>query len=371
MGKNMNKKVIVVSAINIFEGGPLSILIECLSYTNNLNSEYIIYALVHNKNTFINREFQNVKFIEFPKSRNNYFFRIYYEYFYFKKLSKKLNPYLWFSLHDITPNVISVKRAVYCHNPTPFKKIKLSDLYFQPTIFIFNLFYKYLYKINIKKNDFVIVQQKWLKHEFKKIFELDDDNVLVCYPKTNIILSNIKTEEEELKKNICTFFYPALARPFKNFEVICEATSILIENGVTNFEIILTINGQENKYSKYIFKKFKHIRNIKFIGKINFDQVNEYYRKTNALIFPSTLETWGLPISEFKAFQKPILLSNLPYAKETIGIYEKSLFFNPENPKELSLKMLALINNQNVYDNTYINDEKVLIGWEELFDEIL
>ena len=32
------------------------------------------------------------------------------------------------------------------------------------------------------------------------------------------------------------------------------------------------------------------------------------------LIFPSLLETWGLPISEFEQTNKKMILANLPYA---------------------------------------------------------
>ena len=369
----MNKKVIVVSAINIFEGGTLNILLQVLTFANlNLN-QYKIITLINSKSLFPESEFTNIEFIAFPKSRKSYIFRIYYEYIYFKKLSKRIQPFLWLSLHDISPNVVSEKKAVYCHNPTPFKKIKISDLYFQPAVFFFNLFYKYLYKINIKKNNFVIVQQKWLKSEFKKMFNLKDEKILVCYPSisnVNKINGNDNSNENQINKKI-TFFFPALARPFKNFEIICEATSELIKKGFNNFEVILTINGQENRYSKFIFNKFKNIENIKFIGKITFDEVNEYYKKSDVLIFPSTLETWGLPISEFKIYEKPILLSDLPYAKETLGNYNKAMFFDPENHKELSLKMLSLINNKPIFDITQTCDEVILQGWQQLFERIL
>lgn len=49
--------------------------------------------------------------------------------FLIKKISRKIKPYLWFSLHDTSPNVKAAKRVVYCHNPTPFYVPKMSDLW--------------------------------------------------------------------------------------------------------------------------------------------------------------------------------------------------------------------------------------------------
>ena len=164
----MKNKTLVISAINFFEGGPLSVLMDCLSFLNDSIhiKEYKLLALVHKKELFNLKKFSNIQFIEFPKSRSSYFFRLYYEYIYFKKFSKKHDVNFWLSLHDITPNVGDISQAVYCHNPTPFNSLNFSDLMIQPTQFFFRLFYKFLYKINIDKNKFVIVQQLWLKNKF-------------------------------------------------------------------------------------------------------------------------------------------------------------------------------------------------------------
>ena len=108
----MNKKTIIISAINFSEGGPLTIYKECLKYLEeNFLEEYRIIALVHDRNLFSEYE-SKIEFIEFKDSKKSYLKRMYYEYFYFKKLSEKLKPYLWLSLHDTTPNVTADKRVV-------------------------------------------------------------------------------------------------------------------------------------------------------------------------------------------------------------------------------------------------------------------
>ena len=186
------KKKIVLSGVNLFQGGTLTILKDNLKYLNDfLAEEFDIVALVHKEELFCPKEFNKITFIEFPKSRNSYFIRLYLEYYYFKHISKYLKPYLWFSLHDRTPNVYAEIRAVYCHNATPFKKVLISDLFFQPVLFLFTILYQFLYKINLDKNNFIVVQQNWIKVEFCKMFNLYDNKVLVCYPEVKI--ENITT----------------------------------------------------------------------------------------------------------------------------------------------------------------------------------
>jgi hypothetical protein len=161
-----SKKSIVISAININEGGALTILRECLKYLNSFDKEkkYNILALVYDKNLCW---FSNIKYIEIRKAKKNWLYRIYYEYYYFRILSKRINPYLWLSLHDMTPIVQARITSVYCHNPTPFYSASFKDLYYSYKVFLFSYLYKYLYLINIHKNNYIIVQQNWLREIFE------------------------------------------------------------------------------------------------------------------------------------------------------------------------------------------------------------
>lgn len=363
----MGKKVIVVSAINFYEGGPLTVLQECLSYLDkNISDDYKVIAYVHRKALI---KTSSIELIELPDSRNSWIKRLYYEYFYFKKQSKIIKPYLWISLHDITPNVNAKIRAVYCHNPSPFYKSTRLDLQLSKKIFLFSLFYKYLYAINIKKNDFIIVQQNWLREAFKKNYNVQ--KVIVSNPNYQIDSSHSK--KSSVLNNKTSFFYPAFPRVFKNFEVICEAAKILERKGKDNFEVSLTLSGNENKYSKYIYDKYNNLKTVKFIGLLPREDVLQIYNEVEVLIFPSKLETWGLPISEFKTTNKPMLVADLPYAKETVGEYEKVNFFNPINSNKLATLMELTIENKIKFEGNpgKLIQEPYVDNWQDLFSLLL
>ena len=370
----MNKKTIVLSGINLIEGGPLTVYEECIRCIEKYFLEnYEIVALVHNRELF--SEFDSrIKFIEFMDSKKSYLKRFYYEYFYFKRLSKKLKPYLWFSLHDMTPNVVADKRAVYCHNSIIFYDMKRKDMINEFKMFMFSRFYKYIYKINIKKNNFVVVQQDWIRKRFKKIFKIK--NVVVAHPNVVIDDSNNNCKNTKIVKN--SFLYPSFPRIFKNFEVICKAVEILENKNIENFKVYLTIDGSENIYSKEIVEKYGRLKCIEFIGLQTRENLMKYYSKIETVIFPSKLETWGLPISEAKAFGKNIILADLEYAHETLGTYEKVMFFGPDDAEKLAEKMEMLINDDENMKNIEFdgnfekNIEKPFCkNWKELFDILL
>lgn len=367
------KKVIVISAINFFEGGPLSVLKDCLEYVNSDDFiNYHVIALIHKEDILDTSKYSSITFLEFPKSRKSYIYRLYYEYFYFRKIAKHYRADFWLSLHDITPNVGDVPQATYCHNPSPFNSIDFSDLFVQPTQFFFSLFYKYLYKINIHKNKYLIVQQLWIKENFERMFNIPHEKIIISKPQVPLIPQEYISTYQKGNKTI--FFFPTFPRPFKNIEVIGEAVANLNKSGIHNFEVFITLDGTENKYSKKIVKKYGSYTNIKFIGLIPREEVYAYYSKVDCLIFPSKLETWGLPISEFKQFDKPIIVSDLPYAKETVNSYDKVSFFDPTNALELSAKMQMQIENQRpIYESTELikYPDPHVTSWSELFFKLL
>lgn len=337
------KKKTAISAINLFEGGTLSVLKDCVQAIENSDrfDDWIFLVLVHNKNLFDESLYKKVTFIEFPKSRKSYLYRLYYEYFYFKKYAKENRIDFWFSLHDLSPNVGTIPQAVYCHNPSPFTRISLNDLIVQPTFFLFTLFYSYMYKINLKKNKFVVVQQLWLKNEFNKRFGVQYDKIVISKPLEYKI--NFNNIDSNFNKAFKSFLFPTYPRTFKNIEIIGEAVNILNKEGVENFNVIITIDGTENKYSKMICDKYGKSKHLDFIGLQPREVVFSLYNESDCLIFPSTLETWGLPISEYKQFDKPMLVANFQYARETVGGYHKAKFFKSDDARELASYMKELI----------------------------
>lgn len=366
--KNNKEKTLIISGVNLFQGGPLKVYFDCLDSIINSRyyNNYKIVAFVHNKDLF--REyFDKIDVIEVPKSRSSFIFRLFYEYVYFYVFSLKHKVDIWLSLHDITPNVIAKKRYVYCHNPLIFEpdvqKLRLNNI----GKYIYSKLYTRLYKKNIKKNKYVIVQQNWIREEFKRLFKID--NIIVARP----IVKKLSIDNKLESDGIFTFLYPAFPRSFKNFELICKAVEEIDRKNKLEYQVLLTIDGTENEYSNNIVETYKHNKHIKFIGLQNLDNMKELYCKTDCLVFPSKLETWGLPISEFASTGREMLIVDLPYAHETVGTYEKVDFFESDNVLELAKKMNDSILGKNEFHHVieYEPQQPYCNGWDELCDFLL
>ncbi|MDR1527491.1 MAG: glycosyltransferase family 4 protein [Dysgonamonadaceae bacterium] len=368
-------RTIVISAVNLTKGGTLTILRECLRYLSELSEtgNYRIVALVHRKEL---ANFRNIEYIEMQWPKKNWANRLWCEYVTMKKISVKLSPvYLWLSLHDTTPNVLAEKRAVYYHNSLPFYKWKMKEWLFTPRIVLLALFSKYIYRKNIHENTYLVVQQEWMKRALIHLFRLREETMIVAPPsstdkKTDDFPMNNLSEEGNY-----SFLFASYPDSHKNFEVICQAAEILKEQlGIEDFKVYLTIKEEDNAYAQWLFRKWGKIPNIEFIGFLDRKSLYEYYNQCNCLIFPSKVETWGLPITEFAAFHKPMLLADLPYTHETASECNQVAFFNPDDPHALADKMKRLIQGD---DRFLVTAEKVIISlpvarsWQELFNILL
>ena len=164
--------------------------------------------------------------------------------------------------------------------------------------------------------------------------------IIVAHPSVNLPEGH-KSVESGTEKVI--FLYPSLPRVFKNFEVLCEAAKILNDRVVAGLEIRITLRGDENRYSKWLFAKYSYIPNLHFVGLQSKEQMDDQYNNATAVVFPSKLETWGLPISEAKLYNKPLLVADIPYAHETVGTYDQVSFFKPNDAEALADLMQLVV----------------------------
>lgn len=370
---NTERKTIVVSAVNLRKGGTLTILRDCLQYLSQLikGGDYRVVALVHKRELC---DYEGIVYLEMPEVINGWGKRLWCEYVTMNKISKELAPvYLWLSLHDTSPKVIAERQAVYCQTSFPFYKWSIRDFKMDYKIPLFAMFTKYAYRINIRSNRYLIVQQDWLREGFSKMFKMDRSKFVVAPPQRKVA----EVAPELISGDKYTFFYASTPDCHKNFETICEAARLLeAEIGEDKFKVVLTVKGDENKYSRWLYMKWGDVQSIDFAGFMTKERLFGYYKVSDCLVFPSKVETWGLPITEFMetSEDKPMLLSDLPYAHETASGASRVCFFNPADPNDLKNRMKEMIEGNHKalapVPKQNIEDPKA-DSWKELFDLLL
>lgn len=374
---------IVISAVNLRKGGTLTILRQCLEYLSSvaIDRGYRVVALVHKQEL---ADYPNIEYIELPWTIESWAKRLWCEYFTMYGISKRIGEVdLWLSLHDATPRVRARRQAVYCHTSFPFFPIKLQDFCFDPKIPIFGLLTRFTYRINQRRNRYIIVQQEWIRQAFIRMFGLAQEDIILARADSSpsalpqAILSDEATGYIEEGKYV--FFYASTPDAHKDFQTLAKATQLLKERmPEAKFEVIITISGQENKYAKYLHKHWGDTPSLRFAGLMDKPRLYAHYERADCFVFPSRIETWGLPISEYMQVhdgKRPMILPKLAYAYETSLGAERVAFFESQNAEELAELMAKAM--QGDYSAFVARPLAQAIaqpqtcGWGELFDTLL
>lgn len=269
-------------------------------------------------------ETENLKVVRFPWVKKSWFHRLFFDKIYAFKLVKKYKPDKIISLQSIAVRAPGYFQELYIHQALPFCEERFSFFKNNKLWIYQNIISKFIVR-SARIADSVVVQSDWMKDALCKKSNIPANKVNIVCPTVNIH-DNVKYEKGS--ENL--FFYPASSAAYKNHNIIYKAVRILKKSGYKNFKIVLTIN-KSNDFSN----DYRDIEDlIEFCGYLNRSQVANYYSKS-VLLFPSYLESFGLPLLEARLCGCPIIASDCNFAREILDGYEKADFFSPFAENEL------------------------------------
>lgn len=345
---------ILINAGSLFSGGTLSIARDLINDFCE-NNRFDVFVVVHKKNLYRNLPCQ---YIEIPWIKRSWFHRIFFDIIYINLVISKFKIDLLFCSHDFSSYLFNkkIKQYVYCHNPSMFAKPTFVDLRFNYKHFIFCFIYKYIYRFNIHSNTLIFVQQSFIKNYFQSVFKCK--NVMITRPRLDVfkkskICSVNYKEKFSLNFNHSEFYfiYPTLSRTFKNIEFIISVFKNLNAKYKNKYNLILTLNNT-SKYDKYLRKLYKSTSNIHNVGFISQPNLFNLMKLSDCLVFPSLLETWGLPLTEASSIGLPIICSDKHFCHETLQNYVNVSYLNPYN-HNLWVNSIASINSKPIIYNHY------------------
>lgn len=140
----------------------------------------------------------------------------------------------------------------------------------------------------------------------------------------------VSNRELDEINNFTFLFYPAAPYSHKNHKLLYSALQYAVSNKIQiNQKIFLTITEKEFMQSINMDERnidLDIMKSFVFLGRLSSSKCLEYMNKSCALLFPSKLETLGLPLLEAIALNKPVLVYDSDYSRELLldAYYYKS-----------------------------------------------
>lgn len=270
----------------------------------------------------------------------------------------------------INPDIIHVQ------NFAPFVKTipivnTVHDLCFKSYPQLFgsktNLAFKHFFRRSLDLSDAIICVSNYTREQLLKFYQVDPKKVFVVYEAADECFRYI-----ESKKTLKIKLKEKFSIKNNYFLVVGN-----IEKRKLPHKVIESFGE--------IFKKYKDVdlvfvgpnklgikptKNIKILGYVTDEELNLLYNGATALIYLSLCEGFGLPLVEAMAVRIPIVCSNIPVFRETVGD-GNAFFVDNDKINELVSVLDLLLSNEGLrekYSSLSYNRSK-FFSWEKTAKE--
>jgi len=341
-------KTIIVNDVAASSGGALSILRQFLAELKNnevaKSYRWIVFVSNDLVNEYNDDHIEIVK-VNAKKWRN----RIWWETHGISR---------WLDKHHIRPDVavsfmsvgfrmLNCSQIIYIHQPLPFGDFREFKIFEMKARFYTWGVGKWM-KWSIKRDSTIVVQTNWMKEAVSSKLEIPHSQIHVIKPEMKP-LSKPEIEHSDLTSY--HLFYPAVPGvSYKNHELLIRMLSSVKKNKhdlYSKLRLSFTCKPDDNKLTKYYYRLSKKLavdERIDWKGYLSKNEMVREYLESDIILFPSKLETFGLPLVEAASLGKPILVLDKPYAHDVLVEYEGAKFLadNPQTWMQETAEILLL-----------------------------
>lgn len=176
--------------------------------------------------------------------------------------------------------------------------------------------------------------------------------------------SDDEVERARAEFNLPSRFVLAVGinKPHKNFQFLIRAFAQWHKTASEHVQLALCGLSNDDRAELRRFAAEQDASDcVHFVGYLPHGSLPSLYQASEALIFPSTYEGFGLPVLEAQRLGVPVIASNASSIPEVAGY--GALYFNPESPEELRARL------DEFYEDDYLAQQLVAKGHanEQLF----
>lgn len=340
----LNKiSTIIVNDIAAKSGGALTILQQFMKeLADNKDAKNFRWIIFVSTDEIDKYRSEHIKIIKIKKM--SWFRRIFWETRGIKKWLNEhgVKPKVSVSLMNIGFGKTDFQQVIYLHQPLPFSDFNEFKWFeVKPRLKKKLLFWEI--KRTVPSNSIIVVQTNWMKKAINKKLKIPLDQIHVIKPKVDLSFISDKIPREI--NFSYKLFYPAVpGTSYKNHELLIRTLAEIRKMNSSLFSklrLVFTCKPGDSRLTTYYRKVASSLNvddRIDWVGYLNKEQIIKQYRDADLVLFPSKLETFGLPLIEAAAFGKHIFVLDKPYAHDVLQDY-RGVIFIPNNAEVWASKI--------------------------------
>lgn len=202
-----------------------------------------------------------------------------------------------------------------------------------------------LEKINLKfgPNHFISISKETTKKLIKNGISPNKISIIYCGVSKNEFKARNK------KRPISTIISVSRLVKYKRIKDLILAFALLYKSN-KNLRLVLIGSGPEENSLKEMSEELKIKKAVTFLSQLPRNTLINKLQESDIFCLPSTVEGFGISAIEAASAGLPSVLSNIPIFKEITKKGKGAIFFEAEDPIDLSRKLKTLIDDQNVFN---------------------
>jgi glycosyltransferase involved in cell wall biosynthesis len=241
-----------------------------------------------------------------------------------------------------------------------------------PVIFtVKQLIYKGINKYIPRKSRLLITPTEFVKQDIMQYAHIPADKITVTLEAADFIHSSPTAPKTINLQNSKFIMYVGRPQPHKNLWRLIEAYALLRPS---HPDLKLVLAGRKDAMYNHIETKAKAAgiaEGIIFTDYITDAELRWLYQNTQAYIFPSLSEGFGLPGLEAMMHGAPVVSSNATCLPEVHG--DAAHYFNPLDPADMAQKIAEVIDDPG-FRNELVKRGKVQsakFSWKRMAEQTL
>jgi glycosyltransferase involved in cell wall biosynthesis len=335
--------VIILNCSNNLGGGGLAVSLSVVEECKKIpiNTYHVFLGKNTGKQIDASSFPDNFTFYKIP------FVKFWQLHKYLKPLEKKIKPDCVFTLFGPSywkpnaPHVMGYAIPHYIY--TDYVYIKRLPFPKQIRLFFRKIIRLYLFKY---QSDYLIVQTEDAKNLLAKKLNINANSIGVVSNTCNAYYFNFRTypnklpdrKEDEIRLITISGYYD-----HKNLKSIPKVLEELKKRSINNINFVLTL--KDDDYNKIIPEGWRH--RVYNVGPIPAVECPSLYHESDILYLPTLLEVFSASYPEAMVMGKPILTSDLSFARSICG--NAALYFNPYDIDDITNVIEEITSNRTLY----------------------
>jgi len=206
-------------------------------------------------------------------------------------------------------------------------------------------------EINFRLSDKIVCVTEGIKREIVRRYKVNEGKLVVIPNGANIELFRPLDKHEcrrklGLEEDAFYIGFVGSFAPWQGLDILIEAAKQLKEQGYCQIKYILVGSGERELSLRQKVREYKLEQEIRFIGRVTYEQVVYYVNACDIAIAPFTKERNSiigvspLKLYEYLACGRPVIASRVDGIKEVIEEGKCGYLFEPGDAEELAKRII-------------------------------